>query len=472
MTAADDQTQDAIVDFALTATGEVPDPRVLHMAASRFLDTLGALTAGFGSEAGASARRFAQGQPAGACSVIGTGARADASAAAFANATAARYPELSDVLSLPGRRSGGHPSDVIMPLLALSEETASGGVAFLSAVALAYEIYYRLAKNVALDEYGLDHTNLASLAGAVAGGCLVALKPEQLAQCVAIAAVSSTVSRRSRDNPASSWKASASGAAARVAVFAVQAAAAGIEGPPAPFSGAWGWPGRERERERAAPVTFEGEPGWDGLSHVAVKNRPACMAAIPAAIATERAIAGIGSGGVPVLSIRRVTVRVFDLAWERCGRPEAARHPRTAEEADHSIPYVVASTLCDGRLKVNSYAPHRLNDAQLRDLMTRIMVVPDPDLSERHRALSGSRPAHVQVELESGSVAVGEVDRVPGDLATPLTDGELEEKFRDNAEPVLATPAQDEVIASVWALKAGAGPRLLTESFERVRRSE
>lgn len=466
MTAAKDETQEAIVQFALTATRECCDARVLHMAASRVLDTLGALAAGIGSEAGTAARRFAHGMPSGPCAIIGTGSRVHAEAAAFANSTAARYPELSDALSLPGR-SGGHPSDVIMPLLALAEETGSSGVDFLSAVALAYEIYYRLAKHIPLDAHGLDHTNLASLAGAVAGGCLYGLRPDQLSQCLAMAAVSSTVSRRVRDSPTSSWKASASGAAGRCAVFAVHAAAAGVEGPPTPFSGVWGWP--SRQRDHGAAVRFDVEPGWDALSQVAVKNRPACMAAIPAAIATEMAMNETGYEGTVPASIRRVTVLVYDLAWDRCGRSDAALHPQTAEDADHSIPYVVASTLLDGRLKVSSYMPQRLNEAPRLELMTKVTVIPDLDLSERHRSAAGSRPARVQVALKSGYVAVGQVDGIPGDVATPLTDFDLEEKFRDNVEGVFAINAVDEIIQTVWHLADDRSPRLLTDSLQRVR---
>ena len=63
------------------------------------------------------------------------------------NGTTARYVEMNDVYHWPGS-SGGHPSDVLTPVLAIAEYAHASGKDFLAAVVLAYEIYLRMSDAV------------------------------------------------------------------------------------------------------------------------------------------------------------------------------------------------------------------------------------------------------------------------------------------------------------------------------------
>lgn len=78
--------------------------------------------------------------------------------AAFVHGTTARYLELSD--SNPQHKPGGiggHPTDVVAPILAAAEHAKSSGREFITSAALAYEIYLRFCDVVHID-MGFDHS--------------------------------------------------------------------------------------------------------------------------------------------------------------------------------------------------------------------------------------------------------------------------------------------------------------------------
>src|SRR3954469_2905011 len=93
-------------------------PEAIHVAKVRVIDTLGALIAGFFAEPSRIARKVAALMPnATGATVIGTRIKTTPDMAAFVNSGTARYIELTDSYHWPGS-FGGHPSDVITPVLA------------------------------------------------------------------------------------------------------------------------------------------------------------------------------------------------------------------------------------------------------------------------------------------------------------------------------------------------------------------
>src|SRR3972149_1941733 len=89
--------------------------------------------------------------------VIGTRMKTTPDMAAFVNATTARYVEMNDAYHRPGVPNGGHPSDVLTPVLAAAEHAQASGREFIAGVALAYEVYLRVADRVRIP--GFDYTN-------------------------------------------------------------------------------------------------------------------------------------------------------------------------------------------------------------------------------------------------------------------------------------------------------------------------
>jgi len=162
----------------------------VQAAKVRVIDTLGSLIGGFEGEPCRIARRVAArlADPEGA-TIVGTAAKATPEMSALANATAARYVEMNDVYHSPGS-AGGHPSDVVMPILAAAEHTRASGREFIAAVVLGYEIYLRLSD--AIGGSAFDCANFACIGAAAASGRLMGLSTDRLAHAVSMAAVPAT----------------------------------------------------------------------------------------------------------------------------------------------------------------------------------------------------------------------------------------------------------------------------------------
>src|SRR5699024_12214493 len=61
-------------------------------------------------------------------------------------------------------------------------------------------------------------------------------------------------------------------------------------------------------------------------------------------------------------AIEGVHIRTFQVAYDIIGGGEEGdkRNIRSKEEADHSLPYMVAAALLDGQVEPTQYAPERI----------------------------------------------------------------------------------------------------------------
>jgi 2-methylcitrate dehydratase PrpD len=114
--------------------------------------------------------------------------------------------------------------------------------------------------------------------------------------------------------------------------------------------------------------------------------------------------------------------------------PRAAKlRPRTAYDAQFSLPYSVAAALLDGRVGLDTYASQRLADSRRLALAERVTHAVDP-ASPFPR---GGFPGWVRVRLRDGRVLEARVPDGRGSLACPLPPEAIVEKFRDNAARAL-----------------------------------
>ena len=128
-----DSLQQQLTDYACDLRFEDLPPAVVHTAKLRVIDTLGSLIGGFFADPCRIARDVAAAMhnPAGA-TVIGTRLKTSPEMAAYVNAATARYVEMNDIYHWPGA-FGGHPSDVLTPILAAAEHARDAGDQALAA---------------------------------------------------------------------------------------------------------------------------------------------------------------------------------------------------------------------------------------------------------------------------------------------------------------------------------------------------
>jgi 2-methylcitrate dehydratase PrpD len=153
-----------------------------------------------------------------------------------------------------------------------------------------------------------------------------------------------------------------------------------------------------------------------------------------------------------------VEVSVLDAAWNIVAAPaEQKVRPRTAVEAQFSMPFGVAVALTRGSASVREHTDETANDAAIRDLMARVTCVRDAELD----ALYPERwPARVAIELRDGARLAHRVDHPKGDPENPFTLDEMlerlhdiardaPERLRDELADALLAPGEDQTLAPV-----------------------
>jgi 2-methylcitrate dehydratase len=147
------------------------------------------------------------------------------------------------------------------------------------------------------------------------------------------------------------------------------------------------------------------------------------------------------------------------MAHSEIGSEPAKWDPKTRETADHSLPYMLAVALTDGRVGPASFEPARYLDPALRPLMHRIRVLPHEPFTRRFPA---ELPSEVEVLTRSGERLVERAEFPKGHARHPLTDADVVAKFRDLAEDRLGAARVDAVLRELWRVddRAHVGPVL------------
>ena len=101
--------------------------------------------------------------------------------------------------------------------------------------------------------------------------------------------------------------------------------------------------------------------------------------------------------------------------------------PQTHETADHSIPYAAGLVLMYGNIEPEYYEDPYLHDARLLDLVSRIKVAPS---EEADRTENEFNLCELEIVLRSGARKTTRVEYHRGHFKNPMTDAEMEEKFR------------------------------------------
>ena len=145
-------------------------------------------------------------------------------------------------------------------------------------------------------------------------------------------------------------------------------------------------------------------------------------------------------------------MRIFDVAYNIIGGGEegAKVEVSTKEEADHSLPYILAVALLDGDVMPAQYAPSRITRGDVQSLLKRVRVSPDPGFSA---AFPASMPCAIAVELESGEVLEGETKDYEGFLKRPMSRDSSVAKFDKIARSKASERLRSEIVDAVAGLE-------------------
>jgi 2-methylcitrate dehydratase PrpD len=136
--------------------------------------------------------------------------------------------------------------------------------------------------------------------------------------------------------------------------------------------------------------------------------------------------------------IEAVRLRVAPLVLDLCNKKDI----HVGLEGKFSVFHAAAIGLVRGKAGLREFTDETVNDAEVKAVREKTTATADPSVPED--------AVKVEVELESGERIARNVDHALGNLGRPMTDRELEEKFRDQATLILSAQQVNEVIALCW----------------------
>lgn len=121
-------------------------------------------------------------------------------------------------------------------------------------------------------------------------------------------------------------------------------------------------------------------------------------------------------------------VEIFDVAYNIIGGGEEGDKKRveTKEQADHSLPYLIAVALLDGKVMPEQYSADRINREDVQQLLRRVFVTPNREYSTKFPA---RMPCRITVTLKDGSDFSREQEDYPGFLTRRMSWQDCIQKF-------------------------------------------
>ena len=267
---------------------------------------------------------------------------------------------------------------------------------FLTALAVAYQVQCRLSDVAPVRDRGFDHVTLGaySVAGSVAK--VLDLDREQTAHAIAISGAAYNALRVTRTGRLSHWKGLAFANMASGATHAAFLAMRGVTGPLEVFEGNKGF-----IDSVAGPFAIDwSQENLELVTRTVLKKYNAEMhsqSSIECVLELQHE-----SGFTPE-NIEHIEIDIFDVAHKIIGGGEEGSKTEvlTKEQADHSLPYVIAVALLDGEVTPGQYAPERIGRKDVQNLLRKVTVHPAPEYSA---SFPEELPCRVTVHFGGGQI--------------------------------------------------------------------
>jgi 2-methylcitrate dehydratase len=395
--------------------------------------------------------------------------------AAWANAVAVRELDFHDTF-LAAEYS--HPGDNIVPIVAVAQHVGERlgltGRDVVRAIAAAYEVQVALARGISLHRHKIDH--VAHLGPSVAAGLgtLLRLDPATTYQAIGQALHTTTSTRQSRKGAISTWKAYAPAHAAKMAIESIDRAMRGQTSPAPIYEGedgviAWLLSGPQSSYTVALPGPGEAKRA---ILDTYTKEHSAeyqAQAWIDLAIHIHAEHPDLLEEGRIESVVIHTSHHTHNVIGSGANDPQKYDPAATRETLDHSLPYIFAVALQDGRWHhEDSYAPERAARPDTVALWRRVTTEEDPVWSRRYMSTDPREVAFggiAVIRLSDGSTLVEEI-AVPDAHPLgrrPFARAQYVEKFRTLSSAVLDDAEAERYVAAVSRL-----PDLRAEEFAEL----
>src|SRR5579863_6229565 len=428
-----DETK-ALASYVLSSRIEDIPQDVRHEARRAILNYVGCALGGSADEAVDIAIRTLgpySGPP--TASILGRAERMDPLHASLMNGISSHVYDYDDTTP----KNYMHPtSPVASALFAYASAHAVSGRDFMEAFIAGFEAEMRIGNAVYPAHYdvGWHITGTAGVFGAaIAIGKLLGLSRHQMVWAIGLAATQAAGIREMFGSMAKSFhpgRAAQNGySAALLARAGFTAGEHGLEGPrgfaavqAATYDLSKITVGLDRDWELRAntykpfPCGIVNHPTIDGAIQIHHQHHPE-----PASIAAVR-------------------LRVAPLVLDLCNQTNITK----GLQGKFSVYHGAAIGLVRGRASIREYTDDAVNEPEIKHVRERATAVGDSSITEDQ--------AHIAVELMNGEKLTRFVEQSLGNIHRPLTDRQLDTKFRDQAVYTFPSNHVDRILELCWRI--------------------
>jgi 2-methylcitrate dehydratase PrpD len=359
--------------------------------------------------------------------VLGRGERVDVMLAALMNGITSHTFDFDDT----HLKTVIHPSGpVASAILALAERSPVSGADFLHAFILGVEAECRIGNAVYPSHYdvGWHITGTAGVFGAAAAaGRLLGLTEQQMTWALGIAA---TQSSGLREMFGTMTKPFHPGNAARNGLLAALMAKADFTSSNQGIEAARGFAHVLAAERDLSQITERLGETWE----IALNTYKPFACGIVIHPAIDGCIQLRSEHALKAGDVENVSLGVHPLVLELTGK----RTPQLGLEGKFSVYHSVAAAIIYGAAGEEQYSDAVVRDPAVIALRDRVTAAVRPGVHEDQ--------VHVAIRLKGGRSLEKFVEHAVGSVARPMSDGELEAKFRGLAAGVLSGSETDRLI--------------------------
>lgn len=400
----------------------------IHATKRALLDGIGVMLAASGlSEEARPFLAVAEASKDPQATILGTGMRVSAEAAAFANGALAHALDFEDAFD----GAPVHPNASLIPS-ALATAEAQGNVTgsqLIAAVATACDLVCRLGLSLErpMEEGGWYPPPILGAFGAVAASAILrGLTPRQLLDAFSLTLLQVSCPGEIKYSAKTIIRAVREAFPAKAAITSVELASRGVRGFDAPFEGKAGFFRLYVEGEYDPDALFEclGKRFW--IEELSFKPWPACRgthAFIEAAQALAR------DHRIDWRDVHNIDLEGGEVQQMLFYPEEQKKRPSTPIDAKFSLPFTIALALVKGDVDLDSFSDEWRSNPDVLKLASRVSYHRREDWG-RERATSGA----VTLLLSDGRQFRSEIESALGSPARPLSDDQLCSKFIACAE--------------------------------------
>ena len=373
-------------------------------------------------------------------SVIGVaGARSQPAFAALANGILANAADNDDTHKRALLHTG---SVVVPPALALAETQGLTGRALILALVAGYEVAVRVGMAVMPTHYRFWHSTATNgtFGAAACAAKALGLDADGVQRALGLAGTQAAGLNTFFES-GDMTKSIHPGKAAFNGILSAQLARMGATSPPGILEHPKGYLNAYSSEPKPQKLTEGLGSTWEILQN-GVKYFPSILASHSPIQAT---LALVQKHAIDPAQIERITNETYNTVKSHFSNKDVS----TVMAARVSVPYCIAIAAVDGKLTQAQFAPSRINDPLLRQVLANTEIIADAELNKLY---PDKFPARVTITLKNGTSFRETVLFPKGDPQDPLSADEIAAKFRGNAGARLGAARADELLQAMYAL--------------------